>query len=129
MVEADDYDDGQLYGEDLNEYIQQVRAKAEAFFAQAGQDPMEIYRIEQFDPVKQDKEFHGKFYQGDSYVVLKKQRANYDIHYWHGKEATADEMGSSAALSTLLSANLSLSSRHHLEEQGLETDLFMTYFA
>ena len=89
MVEADDYDDGQLYGEDLNEYIQQVRAKAEAFFAQAGQDPMEIYRIEQFDPVKQDKEFHGKFYQGDSYVVLKKQRANYDIHYWHGKEATA----------------------------------------
>lgn len=38
-------------------------------------------------------------------------------------------MGSSAALSTLLSANLPLSSRHHLEEQGLETDLFMTYFA
>jgi len=21
----------------------------------------------------------------------------YDIHYWHGKECTADEMGSSAA--------------------------------
>ena len=72
MVDADgDYDDGQLYGEDLNAYIQQMRAKAEAFFAQAGKDPLEIYRIEQFEPIKQAQEHHGKFYQGDSYVVLK----------------------------------------------------------
>jgi len=77
---------------------------------------MEIYRIEQFEPVKIDPEFHGKFYQGDSYVVLKRNRAAYDIHYWHGKEATSDEMGSSAALSVQLSANLTLDSRHHLEE-------------
>lgn len=60
-----------------------------AFFAQAGQDPMEIYRIEQFEPIKQDPEFHGKFYTGDSYVVLKKQRNCYEIHYWHGNEATS----------------------------------------
>ena len=88
MVEADDDHTG-LYGEDLVDYINQLKAKAEAFFAQAGKDPMEIYRIEQFEPIKQPEEFHGKFYEGDSYVVLKKQRANYDIHYWHGKEATA----------------------------------------
>ena len=50
---------------------------------------MEVYRIEQFEPIKQDPEFHGKFYEGDSYVVLKKQRAAYDIHYWHGKHCTA----------------------------------------
>ena len=88
MVEADDQD-GMLYGADLDDYINKLKAKAAAFFEQAGKDPMEIYRIEQFEPIKQDPEFHGKFYQGDSYVVLKKQRANYDIHYWHGKEATA----------------------------------------
>ena len=88
MVEAD-YDDTMLYGEDMDAYIRELRAKAEAFFAQAGQDPMEVYRIEQFEPIKQDPEFHGKFYEGDSYVVLKKQRAAYDIHYWHGKHCTA----------------------------------------
>jgi|Transcript_32251 hypothetical protein len=37
-------------------------------------------------------------------------------------------MGSSAALSVQLSANLDLGSRHHLEEQEMETELFMTYF-
>ena len=88
MVEANDECAG-LYGEDLEEYIRKLKEKAQAFFAQAGKEELEVYRIEQFEPVKQDAEFHGKFYQGDSYVVLKKQRANYDIHYWHGKEATA----------------------------------------
>jgi len=88
MVQADEDFSG-LYGEDLDDYINQLKAKAEAFFAQAGKDPMEIYRIEKFEPIKQAEEFHGKFYEGDSYVILKKQRANYDIHYWHGKEATA----------------------------------------
>ena len=37
-------------------------------------------------------------------------------------------MGSSAALSTQLSGNLPMQSRHHLEEQEMETDMFMTYF-
>jgi len=45
MVEADDTYDG-LYGEDMDEYIREMRAKAEAFFAQAGKDPLEVYRIE-----------------------------------------------------------------------------------
>ena len=90
MVEAaDDFDDGMLYGDDLKDYVNKLREKAEAFFAQAGKDPLEIYRIEQFEPVRQAEETHGKFYQGDSYVVLKRGRASYDIHYWHGKEATS----------------------------------------
>lgn len=105
-----------------------MREKAQAFFDQAGKDELEVYRIEQFEPVKQDPEYHGKFYDGDSYVVLKKQRAAYEIHYWHGKNATSDEMGSSAALSVQLSANLNMGSRHHLEEMEMETDLFMSYF-
>jgi len=55
-------------------------------------------------------------------------KKNFDIHYWHGKEATADEMGSAAALSVQLSEHLPLQSRHHLELQNEETDLFMSYF-
>lgn len=90
MVEAEENYEGGLYGEDLDAYIKQLREKAFAFFAQAGKEPIEIYRIEKFEPVKQDKEFHGKFYQGDSYVVLNLNSHNqYDIHFWHGKECTA----------------------------------------
>lgn len=47
-----------------------------------------MYRIEKFEPVRQDPEFHGKFYDGDSYVILKMNEKDYDIHYWHGKNAS-----------------------------------------
>jgi gelsolin len=52
----------------------------------------------------------------------------YDIHFWHGLEATSDEMGSAAALAVQLSENLPIQSRHHLELQNEETDLFMSYW-
>ena len=65
-----------------------MKAKADAFFASAGKLELEVYRIEQFEPILQATETYGKFYMGDSYVVLKKQRSAYEIHYWHGKEAT-----------------------------------------
>jgi hypothetical protein len=41
-----------IYGEDMDEYIRALRAKAEVFFAQAGKDPLEVYRIEQFEPIR-----------------------------------------------------------------------------
>ena len=75
--------------EELEEYMTKMREKADAFFNRAGQDELEVYRIEKFEPVMQDSEHHGKFYTGDSYVVCCKNRKDYDIHYWHGKESTA----------------------------------------
>ena len=93
-----DYADDTLYGEEAQEYINKLKAKAEQFLASCGKEPIEIYRIEKFEPVKQAADTHGKFYQGDSYVILKNNQKDYDIHYWHGDEATTDEMGCSAAL-------------------------------
>jgi hypothetical protein len=64
-------------------------------------------------------------------VIVKKtdKRQDFDIHFWHGNEATADEKGSAAALSTIISDYVKpTASRHHLEEQEYETDLFMSYF-
>ncbi len=40
--------------EELDIHIRELQAKAEAFFAQAGVDDIEIYRIEKFEPVRQD---------------------------------------------------------------------------
>lgn len=72
-------------------------AECEAFMKTCGKHELEVYRIEKFVPTPQPNESHGKFYEGDSYVICKKGDKDYDIHYWHGKECTADEMGSSAA--------------------------------
>jgi hypothetical protein len=74
--------------EELDIHIKELQAKAEAFFRSAGHDEIEVYRIEKFEPVRQDPQFLGKFYDGDSYVILKKNEKDYDIHYWHGKFAS-----------------------------------------
>ena len=78
-----------LYGDERDEYIRACRAKADAFFAQAGTENLEVYRIEQFEPIRQPAEHHGKFYDGDSYVVLKLNEKAWDIHYWHGVDCTS----------------------------------------
>lgn len=85
--------------EELQAHAAKLAANAEAFLASCGKDELEVYRIEDFTPTLQAKESHGKFYSGDSYVVIKQSEAEYDIHYWHGEECTTDEMGSSAAFS------------------------------
>ena len=74
--------------EELDIHIKELQAKAEAFFAQAGLKDIEVYRIEKFEPVRVEDQFIGKFYDGDSYVILKQLEKDYDIHYWHGKDST-----------------------------------------
>jgi gelsolin len=84
--------------------------------------------METFVPTPQDESTFGKFHEGDSYVIVKKNEEEYQIHYWHGKEATADEMGCSAFFSVQLSDRLPMKSSHHLEEQSYESEMFMSYF-
>jgi hypothetical protein len=103
-------------------------AKSDAFMASVGKEPLEIYRMEKFVPTLQPFDSYGKFYTGDSYVCVKKNEDCYDLHYWHGKECTADEMGSSACWTVQLSGVLKMDSNHHLEEQMNESDHFMSYF-
>ena len=103
-------------------------AEADAFMATCGKKPLEVYRIEKFVPTPQPEESFGKFFEGDSYVICKKGDKEYDLHYWHGKEATTDEIGSSAAFTVQLSGVLDMNSNHHLEEQMYESDMFLSYF-
>jgi gelsolin len=117
-----------IESEELAEHMAKLAAKAEAFLASCGKDDLEVYRIEHFDPIKQPKESFGQFFQGDSYVIVKQNEGDYEIHFWHGKDCTTDEMGSSAAFSVQLSSNLSKDSNHNLELQGHESDLFLSYF-
>jgi len=117
-----------LEKEERIEQSKKLAAEADAFMASCGKEPFEIYRIEKFVPTPQKPETFGKFHQGDSYVVCKKTDKEYDLHYWHGQECTADEMGTSAAFTVQLSGVLPMPSSHHLEEQMYESDLFLSYF-
>jgi hypothetical protein len=40
-----------LYGEQITEYMAKLREKSDAFFAAAGKKPIEVYRIEKFEPI------------------------------------------------------------------------------
>ncbi|KAH9635920.1 hypothetical protein HF086_002480 [Spodoptera exigua] len=60
-------------------------------FAEAGANPgIEIWTIEQFEPVAVPSKSYGKFYNGDSYIVLKTSgqsnaTLSYDAHFWLGR--------------------------------------------
>ena len=98
-----------------------------------GKQDCEVYRIENFTPTPVDTTKHmGEFFTGDSYVCIFRGEKKYDIHYWEGKESTADETGCAAAFTVQLSdrfeENFNKKSVHHLELQGEETELFMSRF-
>ncbi|KAF3442688.1 hypothetical protein FNV43_RR16605 [Rhamnella rubrinervis] len=93
----------------------------------------EIWRIENFQPVPLPKSEHGKFYSGDSYIVLQTTQGKggaylYDIHFWIGKDTSQDEAGTAAIKTVELDAALGGRAVQHREIQGHESDKFLSYF-
>ncbi|GMI63366.1 villin 2 [Hibiscus trionum] len=103
-------------------------------FQGVGQRPgTEIWRIENFQPVPLPKADYGKFYMGDSYIVLQTTPSKggsylYDIHFWIGKDTSQDEAGTAAIKTVELDAVLGGRAVQHRELQGLESDKFLSYF-
>uniref|UniRef100_A0A2P2MNM8 Villin-4-like n=1 Tax=Rhizophora mucronata TaxID=61149 RepID=A0A2P2MNM8_RHIMU len=106
----------------------------DAAFQGAGQKAgLEIWRIENFRPVPVPKSSYGKFFTGDSYVILKtislKSGAfRHDIHYWLGKDTSQDEAGTAAIKTVELDAALGGRAVQYREVQGHETEKFLSYF-
>ncbi|XP_057982087.1 villin-2 [Malania oleifera] len=93
----------------------------------------EIWRIENFQPVPVPKSDHGKFYMGDSYIILQTSAGKggaylYDIHFWIGKDTSQDEAGTAAIKTVELDAVLGGRAVQHRELQGHESDKFLSYF-
>ncbi|PON75025.1 Villin [Trema orientale] len=103
-------------------------------FQGAGQKAgLEIWRIENFRPVPIPKSSYGKFFTGDSYVILKTTALKngslrHDIHYWLGKDTTQDEAGTAAIKTVELDAALGGRAVQYREVQGHETEKFLSYF-
>ncbi|XP_020539416.1 villin-3 isoform X2 [Jatropha curcas] len=103
-------------------------------FQGVGQRPgTEIWRIENFQPVPLPKSDYGKFYMGDSYIVLQTSPGKggaylFDIHFWIGKDTSQDEAGTAAIKTVELDAALGGRAVQHRELQGHESDKFLSYF-
>ncbi|XP_073269099.1 villin-4-like isoform X2 [Primulina huaijiensis] len=103
-------------------------------FKGAGQKVgIEIWRIENFNPVPIPKSSHGKFFTGDSYVILKTTTTkngalHHAIHYWLGKDTSQDEAGAAAIKTVELDAALGGRAVQYREVQGHETEKFLSYF-
>ncbi|XP_058723366.1 villin-4-like [Vicia villosa] len=103
-------------------------------FQGAGQKAgLEIWRIENFNPISIPKSSYGKFFTGDSYVILKTTASKsgalrHDIHYWIGKDTSQDEAGVAAIKTVELDAALGGRAVQYREVQGHETEKFLSYF-
>ncbi|KAG7033521.1 Villin-2 [Cucurbita argyrosperma subsp. argyrosperma] len=93
----------------------------------------DIWRIENFQPVPLPKTDYGKFYMGDSYIILQTTQNKsgsflFDIHFWIGRDTSQDESGTAAIKSVELDAALGGRAVQHRELQGHESDKFLSYF-
>lgn len=106
----------------------------EPAFENAGRSPgLEIWRIENFKPVAYPKKDYGKFYTGDSYIVLstkqnKRGDKSWDLHFWLGQETSQDEAGAAAILSVQLDDSLGGAPIQYREVQEHESQLFLSHF-
>lgn len=105
-----------------------------AEFESAGQNAgVEIWRVEDFKPVPYPLNEYGKFYEGDSYIILVTRIKNngvkqWDIHFWLGSETSQDEAGAAAIFATQLDDQLGGVPVQYRETQEHESHLFVSNF-
>lgn len=124
-----------LFGSDTEKNVKRDAANQEPAWNGSGQEVgMEIWRVNKFKIEKWPKEDYGKFFSGDSYIVLNtyknpdEEDLEYDLHFWIGKYSTQDEYGTVAYKTVELDCFHKDKPVQHRECQGHESTLFNTYF-
>jgi gelsolin len=104
-------------------------------FEAAGKSPgVQIWRIQDFEPVPYPVKDYGKFYTGDSYIIIntvgnsKTNNFSSDIYYWSGSASTQDEVGAAAILTVQLDDALGGAPVQHKETQDHESQNFLALF-
>ena len=92
-----------------------------------------VYEIENFLPNEVDEVIHGKFYEGDCYIILKttlddKGNLDWKIFYWIGSQASLDKKACSAIHAVNLRNYLGAQCRTIREEQHEESPEFLAVF-
>ncbi|KAJ3398560.1 hypothetical protein CcCBS67573_g03887 [Chytriomyces confervae] len=95
---------------------------------------LRIFRIEKFKVVAVAQKEYGRFYNGDSYIVINtwkkpsEEKLYHDIHFWLGLKTSQDEAGTAAYKTVELDDYLGTLPIEHREVQGDESSLFKSYF-
>jgi gelsolin len=111
-------------------------AKTEAAWEGAGKVVgIQIWRIEKFKVIAWPKEQYGKFFDGDSYIILNTYKAPdndskllYNVHFWLGAHTSQDEMGTAAYKTVELDDLLGDLPVQYREVQGSESSTFLAIF-
>ncbi|WP_395241561.1 gelsolin family protein, partial [Salmonella sp. s51933] len=124
-----------LFGSDLEKQVKKASAATEKAWAKAGERTgVQIWRIVKFKVAHWPKDDYGKFFSGDSYIILKTYKKPnteeflYDLHFWIGKYSTQDEYGTAAYKTVELDIFLGDKPVQHREVQGHESASFKSYF-
>ncbi|EGG13408.1 severin [Cavenderia fasciculata] len=124
-----------LLGSDLDKKCRTDKAGLEAQWKSVGkQEGLTVWRIEAFKVVPWPKEQYGKFFDGDSYIVLKSYKATptaplkHDIYFWLGEHTSTDEAGTAAYKTVELDDYLGGGPVEYREVQGFESDRFLALF-
>lgn len=124
-----------LFGSDTEKDVKKSSAETEPAWKNAGTKPgLQIWRIVKFKVTHWPTSDYGKFYDGDSYIILNTYKDAdsdqflYDVHFWIGKYSTQDEYGTAAYKTVELDTFLDDKPVQHREVQGHESKLFKSYF-
>ncbi|KAH9494690.1 hypothetical protein Btru_020237 [Bulinus truncatus] len=139
LVKAKKYDwkdsNMALFGSETEKNVKKESAQTEPAWKNAGREiGVQVWRIVKFKVQPWPKDDYGKFYEGDSYIVLntyKEQDGDqllYDVHFWIGRYSTQDEYGTAAYKTVELDTLLNDVPVQHREVQGHESELFKSYF-
>ncbi|EGC29857.1 hypothetical protein DICPUDRAFT_51061 [Dictyostelium purpureum] len=97
-----------------------------------GSGKLTIWRVEEFQKVAIDPKNYGQFYSGDSYLILYtyffKNKDNYLIYFWQGKNSSINEKGTSALLTVELDDQLKGMAKEVRVVQNKEPKHFLTIF-
>ncbi|CAC5410342.1 GSN [Mytilus coruscus] len=124
-----------LFGSDLEKNVKKDSAATEKAWKNAGSKVgLQIWRIVKFKVEDWPREDYGKFYNGDSYIILNTYKEEdgeelcFDVHFWIGQYSTQDEYGTAAYKTVELDTFLNDAPIQHREVQGHESELFKSYF-
>ncbi|KAF2075831.1 hypothetical protein CYY_002865 [Polysphondylium violaceum] len=120
-------------GSELDKKCRSDKAALEDQWKDCGKtEGVKIWRIENYKPVAWPTSEYGKFYEGDSYVVLRTYSLDgalmNDIHFWLGQKTTIDESATAGFKATELDDYLGGNPTVYREVQGYETENFNNIF-
>ena len=90
---------------------------------------LKIWRIEKSELKKWPESKYGIFYEGDSFIILKKNSlTEINAHVWIGKNSSPDETGIASFKLLQLDNYFNKTTNIYYEPQGYESELFLSYF-